>query len=67
MNPQDENSPLYLPGGKENINGAGVHMDVDVEKNLQLRLGGEYQEIENKRDAQEEHSGGATVGLRWSF
>ncbi len=68
LNQQDENSPLYLPGGKsDSINGAGVYMDVDVKKDLQVRFGGEYQEVEGARGSQEERAQGASVGLRWSF
>lgn len=68
VNPQDETSPLYLPTEKEKIlNGAGVYMDVDVKKDLQIRLGGEYQEIEGNHSSQEAHSQGAAVGLRWNF
>ena len=68
LNQQDENSPLYLPGGKsDSINGAGVYMDVDVKKDLQLRFGGEYQEVEGSHGSQEERAQGASVGLRWSF
>ena len=68
LNQQDENSPLYLPGGKsDSINGAGVYMDVDVKKDLQVRFGGEYQEVEGAHGSQEERAQGASVGLRWSF
>ena len=68
VNQQDENSPLYLPGGKsDSINGAGVYMDVDVKKNLQVRFGGEYQEVEGAHGSQDERAQGASVGLRWSF
>ena len=67
VNQQDETSPLYMPGGKDTINGAGVHMNVDVKDDLQLRLGGEFQEVEGRESSQEERSGGASVGLRWTF
>lgn len=68
VNQQDENSPLYVPGGKsDSINGAGVYMDVDVKKDLQVRFGGEYQEVEGAHGSQDERAQGASVGLRWSF
>lgn len=67
VNQQDETSPLYLPGGKnDSVNGAGVYMNVDVEKDLQLQLGGEYQELDGGHYS-DEQARGASVGLRWNF
>lgn len=66
VNQQDETSPLYVPGRKENgVNGAGVYMNMDVKKDLQLQLGGEYHEIDD--DHRSEDAKGASVGLRWNF
>ena len=42
-------------------------MDVDVKKDLQVRFGGEYQEVEGAHGSQDERAQGASVGLRWSF
>ena len=66
VNQQDEASPLYIPGRKENgVNGAGVYMNMDVKKDLQLQLGGEYHEVDD--DHRSEEAKGASVGLRWNF
>ena len=66
VNQQDETSPLYVPGRKENsVNGAGVYMNMDVKKDLQLQLGGEYHEVDD--DHRSEDAKGASVGLRWNF
>lgn len=69
VNPQDENSPLYRPVVRDgaSINGAGVYMNVEVDQNVQLQVGGEYRTVENGHDSHDEDGQGAAVGLIWSF
>ncbi len=69
VNPQDQNSPIYAPvrpGG--NVEGAGVYLDVDVAKNLQLQMGGEYRDLEQgDAGGRSEDSAGASMGFKLSF
>lgn len=69
LNQQDRESPLYRPVEKEDgINAAGVYMHVDMEDNVQLRLGGEYRELDDSRRSQDEGvATGASIGLLWTF
>lgn len=67
VNPQDPTSPLYRPAETEGkINAAGAYLNVDVQPDLQLQIGGEYCEVET-RSSGEDSSSGASVGLRWNF
>lgn len=66
VNPQDPASPLYRPAEKDGkINGGGVYMDVNLREDLQLQMGGEYNEIDNQHASGTDS--GASLGLRWSF
>lgn len=68
LNPQDAGSPLHRPAGQDDgLNGAGVYMNVEVQPNLQMKVGGEYCEIESRHSQREETAKGAIVGLEWSF
>lgn len=69
VNPQDETSPLYRPAeSNSTVNSAGVYMDVDVQPNLTLQVGGEYCEVDSSRaPSGESGSSGASVGLQWHF
>lgn len=68
LNPQDNASPLHrLAGQDEGLNGAGVYMNVEVQPNLQMKVGGEYCEIESRHSQREDTAKGAAVGLEWSF
>lgn len=70
VNPQDQTSPLYRPVEQDGtINSAGVYMNIDMQPNLQLQVGGEYCEVNenNINSSKEEASRGAAVGLKWSF
>lgn len=67
VNPQDSTSPLYRPAEREGlINAAGVYMDVNVDEDVQLQIGGEYADVEN-HSGSDGSSRGASVGLKWSF
>lgn len=66
VNPQDPASPLYRPAEKNGkINGGGVYMDVNLREDLQLQMGGEYNEIDNQHASGTDS--GASLGLRWNF
>lgn len=70
INPQDTASPLYRPVENEGtVNSAGVYMNVDVQPDLQLQIGGEYCDVETRGGAVsgDSTSRGASVGLRWTF
>lgn len=69
VNPQDEGSPLPRPPEPEGaFNSAGLYMDVEVQPNVKLRIGGEYCEIDDQRaNSASETSRGASVGLKWEF
>lgn len=68
VNPQDETSPLYRPVERDHtLNSAGVYMNIDVQPNLQLQVGGEYCELNDVDSAREESARGASVGLKWDF
>lgn len=70
LNPQDQNSPLYAPIVKENgLAATGVYLDVDVQEDLQLQVGGEVRSYDNDslNSAEDEKGAGASVGLRWNF
>jgi hypothetical protein len=70
VNPQDSASPIYRPlEPDEKMNSGGMYMDLDIVKNLQLTMGGEYSEVENNKRLYGEPkvSQGATVGLKYSF
>ena len=70
LNPQDQTSPLYAPIVKENgLAATGVYLDVDVQEDVQLRVGGEVRSHDNDslNSADDETGAGASVGLRWSF
>ena len=67
VNPQNGESPLYRPAETDGgINSAGVYVDVDLQSDLLLQVGGEYGEIA-RSNAGQDNSAGAAVGLRWSF
>lgn len=66
VNPQDPASPLYRPAEKNGkINGGGVYMDVNLREDLQLQMGGEYNDIDNQYASGSDS--GASLGLRWNF
>lgn len=69
INEQDLNSTTYAPLKKnDNINAAGVYLDMDVQEDLQLRVGGEVRNHEtNSMKADDKSSQGASVGMKWSF
>lgn len=69
VNPQNPNSPLHRPAEYDKrVNSGGVYMDVEVSENVQLKMGGEYCEIENHRlYGNEKNSQGASVGVEWNF
>lgn len=68
LNPQDSASPLHRPAGQEpGLNAAGVYMNVEVQPDLRMKVGGEYGEIESRYSPREETAKGASVGLEWSF
>lgn len=68
LNPQDDTSPLHRPVGQERgLNAAGVYMNVEVQPNVRMKVGGEYGEIESRYSPREETAKGAAVGLEWSF
>ncbi|MDL2267321.1 hypothetical protein LJC46_04965 [Desulfovibrio sp. OttesenSCG-928-G15] len=67
VNPQDPNSPLYRPAAKENmVNAAGVYMDIDLNPDMQMQVGGEVGSVDNKA-AEEKATSGAAVNLKWQF
>lgn len=70
LNQQDETSPNYTPITKENsLVSTGVYVDLDVQDNLQLQMGGEVRsvEVDGPGDSRDSRETGASVGLRWSF
>lgn len=68
VNPQDENSPLYRPVETDGtINSAGIYMDVNLQPDLQLQLGGEYSDRRDELSDKTDNSRGASVALKWSF
>lgn len=69
VNPQDPSSPLYTPADQEKrINSGGVYMNVDVGENVQLKMGGEYCEVDDSDNSGSSRSSqGAAVGLQWNF
>lgn len=67
VNPQDPASPLYRPATKENaVNAAGVYMDIDLDPDMQMQVGGEVGSVERKA-AEEKAASGASVGLKLQF
>jgi hypothetical protein len=69
VNPQDTGSPLPRPAeqGNNAINSAGVYMQMDVAPDLQLRIGGEYSDIDDPRVSNSSSSRGASIGLKLDF
>lgn len=69
VNPQDTNSPLHRPAEQEKLlNSGGLYMDVEVSDNMQLKLGGEYCEIDDSsQHTSSRSSQGVAVGVQWNF
>lgn len=68
VNPRDEGSPLPRPAEPDGpVNAAGVYMKVDVAPDVQMKVGGEYCDINDPRASSSDNSAGASVGLKWSF
>ena len=68
VNPQDQNSPIYAPVRPgENVGGAGVYLDMDVRKNLQFQVGGEYRELDDNPGRTPGDSAGASMGFKLNF
>ncbi len=67
LNSQDEKSPLYTPL-KEGSNATGVYLDMNIARNVQMQVGGEYRNLDNgSQEPVEQNSKGAAVGMKWSF
>lgn len=69
VNPQDPGSPLYRPADKDKLlNSGGLYMDVEVQDNMQLKLGGEYCEVDDSGEYRSHRSSqGVAVGVQWNF
>jgi hypothetical protein len=70
VNPRDEASPLYRPAElHDEVSAGGMYMDVDLVENIQLTVGGEYSEVENRQRmyGEPQTSEGAAVGLKFNF
>ena len=68
VNPQDQNSPIYVPVRPgENVGGAGVYLDMDVRKDLQFQVGGEYRELDDNPGRTSGDSAGASMGFKLNF
>lgn len=68
VNPQDPSSPIYapvLPG--RNMDSAGVYLDMELRKDLQLQLGGEYRDLDADSGGRPEKSTGASMGFKLNF
>ena len=69
INQQDQRSPTYTPLRQDpTVNSAGVYLDMDMEKDIMLRVGGEVRSHETESHSSEKRdSTSASVGLEWQF
>ena len=69
VNPQDQNSPIYTPAKPgEDVGGAGVYLDMDVDKNLQFQMGGEYRDLDAETGGRSStDAAGASMGFKLRF
>ncbi len=69
VNEQNLDSPTYTPIKKdEGLNAAGMYLNVGVNDNVKVKVGGEVRTHEtSSHDPSDKSSAGAQVGLQWNF
>lgn len=69
VNEQDMDSPTYTPIKRdEGLNAAGMYLNLGVNENVKVKVGGEVRSHEtSSHDPSDKSSAGARVGLQWNF